>query len=276
MFDINITIVNYKMREDIEKCLQTLYLDIEDSSLNIVVHVVDNSQNEDGIKDFLKENFSQVVYIDLGGNKGFGRAQNTGFKKEKAKYYLPLNPDIEFTDKQNTIDSMFQYMESNKDIGILGPKTLNLDGSIQYTCNRYFDFFDQIARRLKLDQKLKYFKKKVDRYLMKDFSHDRTVNVDWVIGSFMLLRGEVAEELDFFDDRFFMYFEDCDLCRRTWRKGFRVVYKHDVLVTHGHRRDSANKSPLISIFTNKVTRIHLKSWIQYFLKWGLKKDKFGE
>ena len=136
MFDINITIVNYKMREDIEKCLRTLYFDIKNSKLEIIIHLVDNSQNEDGIKDFLESEFPQVRYIDLEGNKGFGRAQNTGFKKEKAKYYLPLNPDIEFFDGQNTIDSMYQYMEENKDIGILGPRTLNMDGSIQYTCNR--------------------------------------------------------------------------------------------------------------------------------------------
>ena len=276
MYDVNITIVNYKMRDDIEGCLSSLFFDIKNSSLKVIVHVVDNSGNEDGIKDLIEKKYPQVKYIDLGANVGFGKAQNIGLKKAEAKYYLPLNPDIEFIEGQNTIQRIFDYMEENEKVGIVGPKTLNMDGSIQYTCNRYFDFLDQIARRLGLDKKSSYFKRKVDKYLMKDFDHDRTVKVDWVIGSFMFLRGGIAKELGFFDDRFFMYFEDCDLCRRMWYRGFEVVYLHDIAVRHGHRRDSVGGSPLLSIFTNKVTRIHIKSWLQYFLKWGPRKKHFGE
>lgn len=275
MLDVNIVIVNYKMRDDIEKCLSSLFLDLKNTPLKVAVHVVDNSKNEDGLKEFVEEKFRQVNYLDMNGNVGFGRSQNAGFKKAEAKYYLALNPDVEFIDGQNVIERFFNYMEENIGIGIAGPRTLNSDGSVQLTCNRFFDFFDQIGRRLGLDNKITYFKKKVDKYLMVDFAHDKTVNVDWIIGSFMFIRGSLARELDFFDDRFFMYFEDCDLCRRTWHKGFEVKYKHDISIKHGHRRDSAEKSPLLSIFRNKVTRIHIKSWIQYFGKWGFKKEHFG-
>jgi len=276
MFDLNVVIVNYKMKDDIEKCLSSFFRDIKESSLKVVVNVVDNSQNIDGTKELLKEKFSQVRYIDLGGNIGFGKAQNIGFRKIEAKYYLALNPDVEFIEGQNTIKRIFDYMESDKNIGIVGPKTLNMDGSIQLTCNRYFGFFDQIARRLKLDKKNKYFQNKIDKYLMKDFDHNKTVKVDWVIGSFMFMRGSLAEDLGFFDERFFMYFEDCDLCRRTWHKGLKVIYLHDVKIKHGHHRDSDGESALLLILKNRVTRIHIKSWLQYFLKWGFKRDNFGE
>jgi GT2 family glycosyltransferase len=263
------------MRDDIEKCLSSLFSETANTSLKIMVHVIDNSENEDGIKEFVEENFPQVKYIDMHGNVGFGKSQNAGFKNAQAKYYLALNPDVEFIDGQNTIERFFNYMEENESVGVAGPKTLNLDGSVQLTCNRFFDFFDQIARRLGLGNKIPYFKKKVDRYLMADFNHDKTVKVDWIIGSFMFLRGSLALELGFFDDRFFMYFEDCDLCRRTWHKNFDVMYLHDIKVKHGHRRDSAEKFPLLSILTNRVTRIHIKSWLQYFLKWGFKKERYG-
>jgi GT2 family glycosyltransferase len=212
--------------------LTSLFREIEKTELQVLVHLMDNSSNMDGIKELIETKYPQVKYVNSGGNIGFGKAQNIGFKKVEASFYLALNPDVEFIEGQNTLSRIIDYMKVNPEVGIVGPKTLNRDNSIQYTCNRYFDFFDQIVRRLGFAKKILYFKKKIDKYLMKDFDHEKTINVDWVIGSFMFLRGEVARELNFFDDRFFMYFEDCDLCRRMWHKGFRVVYLHDVIIKY--------------------------------------------
>ena len=276
MIDINIVIVNYRMGEDVDICLSSIFRELEGGDLKIAIYVMDNSQNVDGIKKMIEKKYSKVKYIDSGGNIGFGAAQNIGLKKEKAKYYLVLNPDVEFIEGQNTLVRMIEFMRANKEVGIAGPKNLNIDGSVQLSCARNFGIFDQIARRLELDKKSKYFKRKVDSYLMRDFAHDRTVDVDWIIGSFMLVRAELFEKIGYFDDRFFMYFEDCDICRRSWEDGFRVKYIHDIIVKHKHKRDSAGEHPFISPFVNRVTRIHLKSWFKYTLKWGIKKKRFGE
>ncbi len=275
MLDLNIVIVNWKAKGDIEKCLKSLFWDLEDSGLKFVVQVVDNSENCDGIKEMLEENFPEVKYLDSGGNIGFGRAQNMALKKQEAKYYLPLNPDIYFKNK-GSIEKLIKKLEFEPKKGLVAPKLLNPDGSVQLSCCRFPGFLDQIARRMNWDKKFKFFQKRVDEYLMRDFNHQESVPVDWVMGSFMLLRGEVARELGFFDERFFMYFEDCDWCRRIWEKGWQVYYQADVEVFHGHRRDSATHNPFKSIFNNPIARTHLKSWLKYFLKWGFKKKRFGK
>ncbi|MDO8667788.1 MAG: glycosyltransferase family 2 protein [bacterium] len=275
MPDINIVIVNWKMKEDILRCLASLFADIADENIKVIVQVVDNSGNADGIKEALENNYPQVVYINPGGNLGFGKALNLGFKRAAAKFYLPLNPDIEFLAGGRAIKKLLEFMASHPAVGIAAPKLLNLDGTIQESCYRYPRFLDQFARRLGFEVKFKFFKNKVGRYLMRDFGHDRTVPVDWLMGSFMLVRKELTDKIGFFDDRYFMYFEDCDWCRRAWRSGWQVYYIHNIVVKHKHRRESSEQSPILAILKSRVARVHLKSWFKYFLKWGIKNDKFG-
>lgn len=269
MHDINITIVNWKMKDEIKKCLETLYEDIAGSGIKIIINIVDNSGNIDGVKQMLEEKFPEAKYIDSGGNIGFGKAQNLGLKAVQAEYYLPLNPDIEFIKGGRVFEKLIKFMRENYSAGIIAPKLLNTDNSIQESCYRFPRFFSQIFRRLGFN------KKAVDYYLMRDFDHNSTVAVDWVMGSFMFVRSELAEKTGFFDDRYFMYFEDCDWCRRAWISGFKVYYANDIIVKHAHKRDSAAGSPIMAVLKNPVARIHIKSWLKYFLKWGIKKTHYG-
>lgn len=263
--DINIVIVNYKMREDIEKCLNSLFQDIQNSNFKIIVHIVDNSNNSDGIKEMLAQKYPQTQYINSGGNIGFGAAQNLGFKKSLARFYLPLNPDIEFLPEQKTLEKLITFMDKNPHAGIIGPKLLNLDGSIQESCCRFPRLWDQFFRRLKF--KGVFFKKRVANYLMQDFDHEKNIPVDWLMGSFMLVRNEVVEKIGFFDERFFMYFEDCDWCRRVWKANWQVVYVAEIIARHAHRRESAQGENIWKILNNPLSRIHLQSWWKYFWKW---------
>jgi hypothetical protein len=276
MYDLNIVIVNWKARAEIDVCLESLFEDIKDAGLQVVVHVVDNSRNADGIQGLLQEKYPDVRYVDPEDNIGFGKAQNLALGKEEARFYLPLNPDIEFLPGQNTIRKLVDFLKQNSKAGLVAPKLLNPDKSIQYSCCRFPAFGDQVARRMGLDKKFKYFKKRVDRYLMRDFDHEQTVPVDWVMGSFMLVKREVVDKIGFFDEGYFMYFEDCDWCRRVWRGGWSVYYVHDIAVKHAHHRDSANVSIFASLFKNPITRVHLRSWFKYFWKWGLKREHYGK
>ncbi len=280
MFDLNIVIVNWKAKEEIDICLESLFKDIKDTGLRVVVYVVDNSQNVDSIKGLLLEKYPNVRYVDPGGNIGFGKAQNLGFSKEQAHFYLSLNPDIEFLLGQNTIRKLIDFLNNNKKVGMAAPKLLNPDKSIQYSCCRFPNFLDQLARKLALDKKIKYFKKRVDYYLMQEFDHEQTIPVDWIIGSFILVKKEVIGSIGFFDENYFMYFEDCDWCRRAWEAGWRVYYVNDIKVKHAHHRDSANFSLFTylfaSLFRNSIVRIHLISWLKYLRKWGLKRKHYGK
>ena len=111
---------------------------------------------------------------------------------------------------------------------------------------------------------------------MKDFAYDKTVAVDWAIGGFLLIKKEVIDKIGFFDDRFFLYFEDCDLCRRAWQASWEIHYIHNIKLKHLHRQESAAGSlPWLAPFRNPVTRMHVNSWLKYFWKYKFKKAHFG-
>ena len=95
--------------------------------------------------------------------------------------------------------------------------------------------------------------------------------VDWVVGAAMMINREAMQKIGMFDERFFFYVEDVDLCRRMWEGGWKVVYYPESKMTHFHTRESADKKGFLSIF-NKMTRIHIQSGIKYFWKYrGRKK-----
>jgi hypothetical protein len=236
---------------------------------------VDNSQNIDGIKEYLASRHPEVRYLDAGGNMGFGRAQNMGLKSAQARFYLPLNPDIVFSNKQQVLAEIIEWMEKNHSVGAVGPRLLNSDGTVQESCCRFHGFLDPLVRRLELDHKYVWARQRVDRYLMRDFDHEQIVPVDWLMGSFLLVRGEAARQVGFFDDRFFMYFEDCDWCRRLWQAGWQVYYYPKARVRHAHRRESAEIAPWKALFASPTARMHVASWLKFFWKWKFKRQSYG-
>jgi len=270
MKDINIVFLNYLMKKDILQAVESLIKDTERCPYDVQITVADNSSNRDGIKNDLQTNFPQVKYINCGGNVGFGKGNNAGFEATPARYYFALNRDTIVPQNTQVIERIVKFMDDHKKIGCIGPKLVNLDGSLQYSCYR-FDLPSILIKPLKqinFDKKYKWIKKHADKLVMKDFDHNETRPVDWVLGAAIVVRKEVADEIGFFDDRYFMYLEDCDWCHTMWEKGWPVYYLHDVAIRHMHARDSA-KIPGIfnALVKNKLARIHMASWIKYLWKW---------
>lgn len=270
MKDINITLVNYHTKEDIMYAIRSIMADVSDSLYNIQVIVVDNSQNVDGIKEALLESYKDVIYLDAGSNVGFGRANTIGFKHTRARYYFALNRDILIPENSRTIDRIIEFMDSEPKIGCIGPKLVNMDGSLQYACYR-FDLSSILIKPLKqigLDSKYKWVRKRVEKSMMKDFDHESTRPVDWVLGAAMVVRHEVIEQIGWFDDKYFMYFEDADWCRNMWEHGWPVYYVHDIVIKHRHERGSAQIPGIFkALLKNKLARAHLKSWFIFLYKW---------
>jgi len=271
MKDINIVFLNFFSKDDILRAVDSVFKDTQNSSFDIKITVTDSSQNKDGVKEVLKEKFGEKVeYIDCGGNFGFGHGCNIGFASTEARYYCTLNPDTVIPENSHTIETIINFLDNNKIIGGVGPKLLNLDGSLQYSCYR-FDLPSILIKPFKhinLDKKYAWVRKHADKLEMKDFDHNETRPVDWIMGSAMIVRKEAADKVGFFDDRFFMYMEDSDWCRRLWEAGYPVYYLHDVVIHHVHKRDSA-KTPGIfkALIKNKLARIHMQSWVKYLWKW---------
>lgn len=265
MFDINIIIVNYNMKAELNHALSSLFSDIADSALDVSVVVVDNASSDDSLT-FLKEKFSRVKIISLDSNNGFGAAQNLGLSSIQAKYHFILNPDTYFFPGEKTLRKLFDFMEREQKIGMIGPKILYPDGSLQYSCYRFPTFWHPLLSRTKFGEGKG--KKHHHRLIMKDYDHSDRRPVDWVMGSAMFARATALLEVGKFDEQFWMYYEDSDLCRRFWEKGWAVYYVPDIKIEHVHSRRSAEIPGVISsVLKNKYARVHIYSWLKYMWKW---------
>ncbi len=265
MFDVCVTIVNTKEREEIEKSLNSFYLDANDSGLSFAVVIIDNASGEN--VEELTNKYPNLSVIKHKTNKGFGYSHNRALENNEARYYFILNPDTSFPPGQNFLKKFIQFMDSNPRVGIAGPKIFYPDNSLQYSCYRFPSFFQPVFSRTSLGQ-TRIGKISTDKYLMKDFDHNSTIPVDWVMGSAMLFRRDAYKQVGGFDERYFMYAEDSDLCRRLWEAGWAVYYVHDIYLLHTHGRASAKVPGIIrAVLKNRFTRVHILSWLKYFMKW---------
>lgn len=270
MHDIAVIVVNYKMEEDVRQLLTSLQKEIKASGLSVAPVLVDNTP-ANGLWLDIKNNHPEVKYLPQNYNWGFGRSQNIGWQSVEAKYYFVLNPDVVFPDNGRALMALYRFMEDNLMMGMVGPKLLYPDNTLQYSCYRFPNFWIPFYRRSSFGEWGKN-KKKVAKYLMKDFDHEKTQPVDWVMGSAMFIRGEQLKKINGFDERFFMYFEDCDLCRRFWEEHLPVYYFHQAELLHRHTKASAKVQGFFrSMLHNPLTRIHIISWLKYMWKWRFMK-----
>jgi len=261
--DISIIIVNYKSRGLTLSCLKSIK-EADWSALSHEIIVVDNASN-DYLQDILAWQYPEVEFVQSKINLGMGGGNNLGLARAKGKYLVIMNPDtLVFKD---TFKQLYGYMEANQEVGVVGPKQFSPDKSIQASCFRWHSLLTPLYRRTFLGGM--FGQKDLARFLMVDFDKNQTMDVDWLLGSFLFMRRSALEQVGGFDQRFFLYFEDTDLCRRFWQKNWRVVYCPDASIIHNHCRASAS-TPWYKFFTSTTTRSHVASWFKYLLKWKFK------
>lgn len=245
------------------KSITEASFDLSDKKLRYEIIVVDNN-SDDKIGDFLAWQYPQVIFIQNEVNVGMGAGNNVGIKRARGDYIVVMNPDtIAFKD---TFKTLYRFMEEDKQVGVVGPRQLNPNQSIQNSCYRWPKLLTPVYRRTPLG-KFRFAQKDLNRYLMKDFDHNGRQPVDWLLGSFLFMRASVVEEIGMFDERYFMYFEDTDYCRRFWEKDWKVIYYPKAEIIHNHNRHSA-QSKWYKFFTNMTARQHVISWLKYLRKWG--------
>lgn len=260
--NLSIVIVTYNDFEKVKACLASIF-DSHLGDITFEVIVADNASLT-GDVDSLMVGFPQIKIIRLPKNLGMGAGNNRAAKEANGDYLLILNPDTEL--HTNAIATMLEYLTSNAEAGIIGPKLIYPDGERQISCYRFPNLFMPLFRRTFLG---KLLPKYLDNYLMTNASLDEIQNVDWLMGSCLMLSMKLFRELKGFDERFFMYFEDTDLCKRISRLKLNVVYLPTATVIHHHGRASAKNHWLWSILSNRMARIHLMSYLKYFQKWGI-------
>jgi len=175
---------------------------------------------------------------------------------------LILNADIIVL--HDAIKQMFDYMEKHKKVAVLAPQLLDFTNNIQFSCFSNPTIKSIIARRT-FFRKLKWGKNILNKFTIKDL--DKTREIDWAQGSALMVRKKAINEIGLMDERFFMYFEDADWCRRFWKNGYKVIYYPKAKMVHYYHRASKKFGPILDVFLNKQSRIHIHSALKYFKKW---------
>lgn len=260
--ELSIIITSYKNPELLKVCIDSIKKNLSLVDFEIIVS---DSETEEKTEMMMREDYPEIKFVSSEKNIGFGGTVKNGYKISQGEYVLILNGDILV--KKDSIEKLLEYIKENRQTGIVGPKLLNFNETFQPSCFRYYTPLTIIYRRTFLG-KMKFAKAHLDRFLMKDFDHESTREVDWLMGSVLMTKREHIEKVGLMDERFKMYFEDTDWCRRFWENGLSVVYMPKAEMYHYHGKGSAGKSVIKSLLFNRLTWLHIKSAIQYFLKYA--------
>lgn len=246
---VSACIVTCNSMDSIKTTLDTIFENI--GNLNFLLYVVDN-MSTDGTPEFIKENYPQVCVLEPMTNKGFGAGHNLVIPMISSKYHIVINPDIIL--KDNAIEQMIDFMEAHDEIGLLSPKICFPKGNEQILGKRNPKLKYLIASRMRGKEPSKLLKK----YAMLDENIDEPTDIENASGCFMFFRTDLFRQLGGFDEKYFMYFEDCDISRRI-AKYARVVYYPYATIYHVWGRGSKRNT--------KLKLIHLQSMFRYFIKW---------
>lgn len=258
---LSIIITHHRAPVLLKLCLKSIQENIGRIEREIII--VD-SQSEQETRELIRDGFPQVKIIPFSKNLGYAKIVNKGIKESRGEYILILNADIIITEK--SVERLLEFIQDNPRVGIVGPQLLSFSNEVQNSCFRFPTIGAIIARRTFLG-KLSWGRKKIEKFLVNDLDNVSFRKVDWLQGSAMLIRREAIEKTGLLDERFFMYFEDTDWCRRFWHNGYQVVYLPIVQMFHYYYRVSKKFGGFLDIFFNKYTRLHLISAAKYFWKY---------
>lgn len=243
---LSIVIVAYKSRDEIGACLGSLPRELARAGRAggaVEVCVVDNSpdgpggggENGHGVGAIVRRDFPWVNYIAAERNLGFGRANNVGYARTRGEFVLFLNPDT--VCNAAALEHCVARLEDDVEIGLISPKLVMADGAMDLACRRgiptLWDGFCRAAGLAGRWPQVRLFAGYNLTFLPENESYDvGAINGAFMLGPRWLFAEEVAEDGAVFDEKFFMYGDDLDLCIRVGMAGFRIVYDGRVAITH--------------------------------------------
>jgi len=256
MRDITISLVSYNQRKDLERLLPMLVQSAQSSEAEILL--VDN-RSVDGTTKFVKAAFPQIRVFFNPRKSGYGENHNLNLRKASGRYFVIMNSDMLV--ETDLFSSLRDYMDIHLDIGIVSPKILNEDRTIQGLNKRYPTVLDLFLRRFVPGSIQRLCQRRLDYYEMRDIGYEHCVDVPFMSGAFMFCRTDLLQSLGGFDPKYFLYFEDVDLCRRV-QQTYRTEYFPGVSVIHFWQR-AAHKNWIHTLY-------FIKSALRYFRKWGIR------
>jgi N-acetylglucosaminyl-diphospho-decaprenol L-rhamnosyltransferase len=246
---LSVVILCWNDRKIISDCLASIYATTRSTELEVLVS--DNGST-DGSVEFIRKNFPQVRLIENGRNLRFAKGNNVAIRESRGEYVLILNPDTIIHD--GTLDKLIEFADAHPETGAFGCRVLNADGTYQMSVRPTYTTRSEWCLALGLRPLARFS----DWFQPGEYVgwHGETVRtVGWVVGCFLLVRGELLKRLGGFDEQFFYYYEDQDLCRRVWEAGYPILFTPHVSITHLGGQSTQSKFPALGFAIDSyVTR----------------------
>ena len=264
---ISTIILTRNSEKYIKRCLDSLIFDLRNSNLDFEIFVVDNG-SEDKTKEILDEyqKQGQINLIVLKENRGTTYPRNLAIKKASGEFILILDSDTET--KSGTVKKLLSELQKNDKIGIVAPKLLYSDGSVQQSYKKFPTIQLKFLKSLPFD----WAQRLASQLELYDFimGEEKSYNVDYCISAFWLLRRQVIDKVGLLDEKIFYAPEDVDYCLRVWLGGYTVAYYPTAEVIHYTQR--------LSYKNKKVAASHLRGLLYFFKKhhyWFSRKNLYG-
>jgi GT2 family glycosyltransferase len=224
--DISICIVTWNVSALLRDCLNSIYKNTDGLTYEVIV--VDNDSKDDSV-EMVKREFPQVKLIENKTNAGFTRANNQAIKVAKGKMIMILNPDTEIIG--NTMRQMMDFMDVHPECGVLGPKLLNTDGTLQRSCKTFPTLEVMLYNALFLDS-LFPRSKVFGKHFMTWWDFDNIMEVEQPMGSALLIRREVLDSVGLFDEKIYFWFDEVDLLYRIKHSGWKIYFTPFAQIKH--------------------------------------------
>jgi len=257
--DLSVIIVTWNSEREINDCLNSIVEGFGSSSYEIII--VDNNSSDNTrevIKNFSRKNSNRLKLILNKENSGFTKGCNAGINESSGENVLLLNPDTKILN--SAPGKLLSKLNSDDKIAAVAPQLLNENCTIQMSCRtfpRYFDMFCELCLLSLFFPKSKTFA----RWKMNYFSHNEEAIVDQPMAAALMVKKKVLDEIDNFDERYLMFFNDVGLCRKIYDNGYNVVFYPDAKIIHQKG---------VSIYKDRVRMIKLwnKDCLSYFKKYN--------
>jgi hypothetical protein len=252
--DLSISIVNHNGKEFLEGLLNSIYQNAGEIAFE--VFVADNAST-DGSLQMVKQKFPQVILIENEENLYFVKANNQNLCRAVGRYALIINNDAIV--QPHSLQRMVEYMDQHSDVGALGPKLLNFDGTLQRTCNRFPTFHYALYEYLFVHRLFPH-NRCLQENIYADWDRNSIREVDAVSGACLMVPLRLFKEVGLLDEDNLMYNEEIDLCYRIRKKGYKVVYYPEAQVMHYGGGSTLKRQ------SDVLVRIYHQSFLNFYKK----------
>jgi len=261
--EISAIVISFNGMEFLADCLESLKEDLEGRCHEVIV--VDNGST-DGSTEFVRNRYPSFILIENNSNRGFAAAVNMGMRKARGDYLYVLNQDLRF--RKGTIDQLLARMKMDPTIGLIGPKYIGFDGNTQKSARGFPSYRHALYGLFRL-HRLSPQSRELGHWPMTWFDHETEAFVDQPMGAVMLIPRRVVETIGYLDERFPIFFNDVDYCRRMMVAGFKRLYYPRAVVEHfvgGSTRKMRTKMLFVSRWSlYRYLNKYAKPQAQFFL-----------